>query len=123
LYLTLLLALNVLNPDAYIARTNLARGLAGAGRLLDVAYLGTSLSADAVPALLAGLPDVKDSELQRGLACELTAASARLSQTTGMAGWRGANWSRARAVTLLSQSKAMLDRYATNCAAQQSPGP
>lgn len=121
--LTLLLALNALNPDAFIARTNLARALGGTGRPLDVAYLGTGLSADAVPVLLAGLPDLRDGERQRGLACELTAASARLGQTTGTAGWRGANWSRARAVTLLSQSKAMLDRYATNCPAQQSPGP
>jgi hypothetical protein len=120
--LVLLLALNVLNPDALIARTNLARAQAGAGRPLDVTYLGTGLSADAVPAMLAGLPELKDATLQRGLACQLTAASARLGQTTATAGWRGANWSRTRAVTLLNQSKAMLDRFAINCPAPQPAG-
>ena len=112
--LALLLVLNVLSPDAVIARTNLARAQAGAGRPLDVGYLG-ALSADAVPALLVGLPGLQDPALQRELACQLTFASARLSQHAVIAGWRGANWSRGNAVTLLNQARPMLDRYATNC--------
>ena len=49
----LLAVLQVLNPDALIARTNLAR--AHAGRTFDARY-AASLSADAVPELVAGLP-------------------------------------------------------------------
>ncbi|TFG48275.1 MAG: DUF4173 domain-containing protein [Gemmatimonadales bacterium] len=44
-----LLTLNVANPDAFIARTNLARARTGAP--LDHHYL-TALSADAVPTIL-----------------------------------------------------------------------
>ncbi len=119
--LALLLALNVLNPDALIARTNLARAQAGVGQPLDVAYLGSGLSADAVPAILAGLPGLKDDLLQRELACRLTATSAQLSQTTAAAGWRGADWSRTRALGLLGQSTAMLEGYATNCPVEPRP--
>lgn len=60
-WLAVLLALNILNPDAWIARINLDR--AGAGKELDLAYLDR-LSADAAPTLLsaAGLaPDVRSS--------------------------------------------------------------
>ena len=46
-----LLALNVVNPDATIARVNLGRALDGAP--LDTAYLGR-LSADAIPAVIEG---------------------------------------------------------------------
>jgi hypothetical protein len=53
----------VVNPDAIVARTNVARmASADASRRFDVAY-ATSLSADAVPALLDALsalpPDVQ----------------------------------------------------------------
>jgi hypothetical protein len=44
------LALNVINPDALIARVNIDRAIAGA-RDLDIEYLST-LSTDAVPAIL-----------------------------------------------------------------------
>src|SRR2546427_1696660 len=46
-------ALQVLNPDLLVARTNTAR--AAAGRKFDAGYAG-SLSADAVPALVSALP-------------------------------------------------------------------
>jgi hypothetical protein len=54
-----LLTLNVMNPDALIARTNLDRASEGAP--LDQYYL-TALSADAVPTILGaagGLPPVE----------------------------------------------------------------
>jgi hypothetical protein len=47
-------ALHILDPDAYIVRVNVAR----ADRRFDADY-ATSLSADAVPALIAALPDLK----------------------------------------------------------------
>ena len=49
----LIATLHVINPDALIARTNMAR--ARAGHKFDARYVA-SLSADAVPELVAGLP-------------------------------------------------------------------
>jgi hypothetical protein len=49
----LVATLQVLNPDALIARTNMARSCAG--HTFDARYVGR-LSADAVPELVAGLP-------------------------------------------------------------------
>ena len=51
--------LNALNPDALIVRTNLAR--AESGHELDAPYLA-SLSADAVPPLVAGLPRLPERD-------------------------------------------------------------
>ena len=48
-------ALHLLNPDALIARTNLER--ACAGHVFDARYVA-SLSADAVPQIVAGLPNL-----------------------------------------------------------------
>jgi hypothetical protein len=49
--LVALLALNIINPDAFIARANLGRAVRGAS--LDKDYLGR-LSADAIPAIVDG---------------------------------------------------------------------
>lgn len=49
--------LAAVNPDAWIARSNLARSAAGGPRI-DVAHLG-ELGADAVPILIAALPDLE----------------------------------------------------------------
>ncbi|MFZ0964078.1 MAG: DUF4173 domain-containing protein [Terriglobia bacterium] len=49
----LIATLHVVNPDALIARTNMAR--ARAGHVFDIAYI-SRLSADAVPEIVAGLP-------------------------------------------------------------------
>jgi hypothetical protein len=56
--LVTIIALHVVNPDALIARTNIARAVEQAVRgELDVAYT-TSLSADAVPVLVDMLPQL-----------------------------------------------------------------
>lgn len=60
----IVVGLNVLNPDALIVKTNIARALEG--KPFDPAY-ATSLSADAVPALLNALPKL-GIEHQRKLA-------------------------------------------------------
>ncbi len=52
-------ALNLLNPDALIARTNLAR--VAAGREVDVAYIA-GLSADALPTIRRTLPNLPSDE-------------------------------------------------------------
>jgi hypothetical protein len=55
----LLVALNLLNPDALIARTDLAR--VAAGREVDAAYIA-GLSADALPTIRRGLPGLPAAE-------------------------------------------------------------
>jgi hypothetical protein len=91
-------ALNVANPDALIARTNLTRSTP------DAAYLGR-LSDDAVPALLARLPTVRDPSLRRSLAQALLARHVERD----LLGWNAA---RAQARTLLARHRSELLRLA-----------
>jgi hypothetical protein len=91
-------ALNILNPDALIARTNLDRPR------VDVRYLG-HLSDDAVPTLLARLPTLR-RELRQPLAWWLLR---RPSAQSGGLAW---NASRARAEELLRQQHVQLERFA-----------
>jgi hypothetical protein len=83
-----ILLLHVLNPDALIARANLDRAIAARG--LDVHY-NLSLSADARPALAAGLPALGPQD-QRALAEGLGRERARYGGD-----WRTWSWSRAQA--------------------------
>jgi uncharacterized protein DUF4153 len=92
------IALNVVNPDALIARTNLARPQ------VDVAYL-VGLSDDAVPALLERLPTL-DPPLRSAV------ASALLRRAPGEGGWLGWNASRSHARTLLREYHRELVIYA-----------
>jgi Domain of unknown function (DUF4153) len=85
------LALNVLDPDALIARTNVARPQA------DVSYLA-SLSDDALPTLLARLPRL-DPRLRRPLARSL------LARTNTHESWLSWNRSRSRAASLLARHR------------------
>jgi hypothetical protein len=85
------LALNVLNPDALIARTNLDRPK------IDVAYV-SSLSADAVPELLQRLPSLR-ADVRRPIAAALLR---RGTHRDGLLGW---NASRSRADALLRQDR------------------
>ena len=82
------LCLNVLDPDALIARTNVTRPQA------DVSYLA-SLSDDAVPTLLARLPHL-DPTLRRPL------ARALLERTNADESALSWNLSRSRAASLLA---------------------
>ena len=54
-----IVVLNILNPDALIVKTNVAR--MEDGKRFDAAYL-TSLSADAVPPLLASLDSMSEGD-------------------------------------------------------------
>jgi hypothetical protein len=90
-----LLTLNAVNPERIIVRTNLAR--AAEGKEFDVAYHLT-LSADAVPALLAGassLGEVKQKEIEEGLAKEWT------GRAVGRDDWRSWSLPYARAMRSL----------------------
>ena len=92
------LALNVLNPDALIARTNLARPH------VDVAYV-SQLSADAMPTLLRRLPTLAPP-VRRPLAAAL------LERTEHAGGWLAWNASRTRADALLRTHHDELERLA-----------
>lgn len=83
-----LLALNVLNADGFIAGRNIDR--AGKGAVIDTYYL-SGLSADAVPQLMR-LPEPDRT-------CVLETLRYRLDQAGD--GWRGANFARSRARSLL----------------------
>lgn len=85
------LCLNMLDPDALIARTNVTRPQA------DVSYLA-SLSDDAVPALVARLPQL-DPALRRPL------ARALLERSTAHESWLSWNLSRNRAASLLDSHR------------------
>ncbi len=81
------LGLHILNPDALIVKTNVARATSGA--TIDTTYL-TRLSADAVPALLDALPHL-EPEVQAEVAQRLIIRW----HSPNQADWR--MWSRARA--------------------------
>jgi Domain of unknown function (DUF4173) len=87
--LLVIAALHVINPDAFIVRVNVRHAQAGRG--FDAGY-ATSLSADAVPALIENLPFLSGAD-QRIIARRITN---RWSQPAS-GDWRSWNWSRARA--------------------------
>jgi hypothetical protein len=89
------LALNVLSPDALIARTNVTRPV------VDVTYLA-GLSDDAIPTLvsrISQLPKPQQSEL----------AAALLGRAPADDDWRSWNHSRARAADALRNHRAELE--------------
>jgi hypothetical protein len=104
----LIIVLQALNPDALIARTNLAR--AKAGRSFDALY-ATRLSADAVPELVAALPNLNPQD-------RCTVASGVLKRWANLqaSDWRVWNWSRARASQVLHENEASLK--AMQCASK-----
>lgn len=100
LFLTVIVFLfliNVLNPDAFIARQNAAR-YASTGKIDE--YYITSLSDDAVPELVK-LLDVKDVQVRRGIGSGLYHHLYALE--TGDVGWQGTNNSRRQALKILQK--------------------
>jgi hypothetical protein len=91
-------ALNFVNPDALIARTNVDRPR------VDAAYLA-GLSDDAVPVLLERLPSLPP-DLRRAIAAEL------LRRHEAAGDWRSFNVARPRAADLLASHQAELVNYA-----------
>ena len=81
--------LNVINLDAMVVRTNVAR--AQEGTELDAHYLA-SLSADAVPALVVALPDLPDDA-----ACVVLEALTPYEGSAVRRDWRGWHMARVRA--------------------------
>src|SRR5918993_185630 len=88
-------AINVMNPDAIIASTNIDR--MEAGKRFDAYYL-TTLSADAAPVLLAFLPEIGD----KGLGKDYTVEEAVVDRWDSKeSDWRTWNLSRSRAHDLV----------------------
>ncbi len=92
-----IVALQIINPDALIVRTNVAQ--ARAGRSFDADYTA-NLSADAVPELIFALPSLSRNE-QRIVASHLL-------KWQPSAGWRRWNWSRANAEKTVKANKTFL---------------
>ncbi len=109
-----LMALNLLNPDDRIARTNLAR--AGEGKPFDARY-NASLSADATPALAGALMALSDTD--RGLIASRILR--RHSEGSGH-DWRSWNWSRMKASRAAEANMAILIEAAKNTLNQDHPG-
>ena len=93
-----LAGLHVLNPDAFIVRTNLTRP--PSHRPFDASY-AASLSADAVPDLLAAFPQLDARE-------KCLAAARLLRRWTRDEDWRTWNLSRARARRRVREQEATL---------------
>jgi hypothetical protein len=92
-------AMNVLNPDALIARTNVTRPH------VDVGYLA-NLSDDATPTLLRVLPSLPPPQ-RRQLAAALLAR-------TSSGDWRSWNLDRSRAAAAIERNRARLKRLAAS---------
>jgi hypothetical protein len=96
----LVVVLHALNPDALIARTNLAR--AKAGRSFDARY-ATRLSADAVPGLVAALLDLNPQDR-----CSVASRLLKRWALPQPSDWRVWSWSRARAQQVVRENEASL---------------
>jgi uncharacterized protein DUF4153 len=103
--LAVLAGLHVLNPDAFIARTNIARP--AAEHRFDVAYAAT-LGADAVPELLEGLPQLPSEDR-----CSAATALLKRWGSDAKGDWRTWNWSRARARALVRSRAEVLNASCT----------
>ncbi len=96
----LIVTLHVLNPDALIARTNAARALEG--RKFDARY-AASLSADAVPELIAALPGLPTDD-----GCILATRILERWPPSEPADWRTWNRSRAEALRVIEENRTSL---------------
>ena len=88
-------AINVMNPDALIASTNIDR--MEAGKRFDAHYL-TTLSADAVPVLVKALPEIGDTRLWKDYTVEQAVVD---RWEIRQADWRTWNLGRSRARQLV----------------------
>ncbi len=102
-----LATLNIINPDAFIVRQNLARYQA-TGKL-DAYYL-TTLSEDAVPALVRALDQTSGDE-QTVLGRHLDHRLQRMDESTRWRSWPSFHLARRRAYALLAQHRAQLEQW------------
>jgi hypothetical protein len=108
----LIVALEILNPDALIARTNLAR--AREGRRFDARYVA-SLSADAVPELVAALPELSEKDR-----CVVAGRLLRRRSRNQPEDWRTWNFAREQAGKMMDSAIPAL--RATACSGSGGTG-
>lgn len=82
--------LNLVNPDALIARVNIQQHI-DTGTELDTGYLAHHLSTDAIPTIAGLLNDISDPCVRH----QATLAAIRDLDTSG--GWRSYHWGRSQA--------------------------
>ena len=82
--------LNLVNPDALIARVNIQQHI-DTGTELDTEYLAHHLSTDAIPTIAGLLNDISDPCVRH----QATLAAIRDLDTSG--GWRSYHWGRSQA--------------------------
>jgi hypothetical protein len=104
-----LATLNLVNPDATIARENLQRYQA-TGKV-DAYYL-TELSEDAVPALLPALDYMPASPDREVLVRALWSRLRTMEQTSDWREWQALHWSRSEAFAQLTANKDRLEQEA-----------
>ncbi|NNG15418.1 MAG: DUF4173 domain-containing protein, partial [Gemmatimonadales bacterium] len=109
--LLVVLSLNILNPDALIARLNAARAVAGAE--FDAAY-AASLSGDAVPELIASLEHLTPANR-----CVVAARILERWPAAADADWRTWNLGRWRARRIVDRERSRLERI--KCEPIQAP--
>jgi len=95
-------ATNLLNPDAFIARTNVQ--LMQQGRPFDAAYNAGQLSDDAVPTVIAALPEMSHSDQCKTITY-LHQSYGKLGQINDARSW---NISRRNAWNLLKANDALM---------------
>jgi len=105
----LVIVLHALDPDALVARTNLAR--AKAGRAFDARY-AIQLSADALPELVAGLPHLNPQDR-----CRVASGILKRWALPLPSDWRAWSWSRARARRVVRDNGSTL--HAVACSEQR----
>ncbi|MGH8003299.1 MAG: DUF4153 domain-containing protein, partial [Limisphaerales bacterium] len=88
-------ALQTINPDGLIVRTNLS--LAKSGKSFDVDYAAT-LSDDALPALVEALPSLNDADQKKVFDCIIAPKLTSLKSD-----WRTWSWSRHQAEKVLEE--------------------
>ena len=98
-------ATNLMNPDAFIARTNIA--LMHQGREFDSRYNTSELSDDAIPALLESLPSMNAFDQ----CMTKWRLHNRLVESRGEMDLRSWNLSRSRSHELLEQNHSMFDSH------------
>ena len=108
-------ALHLANPDALIVRTNLAR--VEQGRRFDARYAARR-SADAVPALIAGLPRLSHEDQ-----CTVAGIVLRRWPPPTSADWRTWNLARSRARTRVRENLTTLRGMNSNCPEKSRPNP
>lgn len=102
--IVLLGTINLVNPDAYIARQNIERF--GTTDKLDAGYLST-LSTDATAELIL-LDRIENSDLKSAISQSLIWQKTRLTNDAATTDWRSWNYSRHKAQQLLNNNQAAL---------------